>query len=222
MALPSSGQLGLNDIRIELGIPSQAPLSLASASLGLYVPINQNSILKPNATAPFAISEWYGYNHTTTATPTPTPTRTLTPTQTLTATNTPTLTATNTPTRTATPTLTATNTPTRTPTPTPSSIPLTSTLGYTYYSYGNGYSYVYYNASSTYHYSTFTSALIDLIPAAQTIAGQAVDFDGFGAAVYLFINNAFVTYEFDSYSAYIEQETSGGNDYYFELYTGAV
>jgi hypothetical protein len=115
-------------------------------------------------------------------------------------------------------------TPTRTPsvTPSPSPIVLGSTLGYTYYSYGNGYSYVYYNASSNYHYSTFTSDLIDLIPAAQTIAGQAVDFDGFGAAVYLFINNAYITSVFDSYSAYIEQETSGGNDYYFELYTTAV
>ena len=40
MTLPLSGSLSLNDIRIELGIPAQAPLTLASASLGLYVPIN--------------------------------------------------------------------------------------------------------------------------------------------------------------------------------------
>ena len=64
MALPSSGSLGLNSIKTELGIPSQAPFTLASASLGYYVAINQSSPSKPNSTAPHAISEWYGYNHT--------------------------------------------------------------------------------------------------------------------------------------------------------------
>ena len=52
MTLPLSGSLGLNDIRVELGIPSQTPLSLASASLGQYVPINYNSQYYPNATPP--------------------------------------------------------------------------------------------------------------------------------------------------------------------------
>jgi len=63
MALPSSGTLGMNQIRVELGIPSQAPFSLDTAENGGYVPINQCSPSKPNPSNPAAISEWYGYNH---------------------------------------------------------------------------------------------------------------------------------------------------------------
>ena len=73
MALPLSGSLGMNDIRNELGIPAQAPFTLASASLGEYVPINYNGLYYPNATPPYAISEWYGYNHLASATPSVTP-----------------------------------------------------------------------------------------------------------------------------------------------------
>lgn len=64
MALPSSGQISFNDLRTELGIPSQTSFSITSAATGGYVAINQNSPSKPNSTAPHAISEWYGYNHT--------------------------------------------------------------------------------------------------------------------------------------------------------------
>lgn len=64
MALPLSGTVSMNDIRIELGIPTQSPFSLTSASTGSYVAINQCSTYKPNASAPYAISEWYGYCHT--------------------------------------------------------------------------------------------------------------------------------------------------------------
>ena len=65
MALPNSGQISFSNLRTELGIPSQAPFSITSAATGVYVTINQNSPSKPNSTAPHAISEWYGYNHTT-------------------------------------------------------------------------------------------------------------------------------------------------------------
>jgi hypothetical protein len=63
MTLPSSGQISFNDIRIELGIPTQAPFSLESASKGLYVAINTNSPSYPDGTAPYNLSDWYSYNH---------------------------------------------------------------------------------------------------------------------------------------------------------------
>ena len=64
MALPSSGTLGMNQIRVELGIPSQAPFSLDTAENGGYVPINQCSPSRPSFGNPASISEWYSYNHT--------------------------------------------------------------------------------------------------------------------------------------------------------------
>lgn len=64
MALPSSGTLGMNQIRVELGIPSQAPFSLDTAENGGYVAINQCSNSQPSPSNPAKISEWYGYNHT--------------------------------------------------------------------------------------------------------------------------------------------------------------
>lgn len=65
MALPSSGQLSMNDIRTELGIPSQSPFSLDTAINGGYVALNECSAAKPNPATPQAISEWYSYNHAT-------------------------------------------------------------------------------------------------------------------------------------------------------------
>lgn len=64
MALPSSGTLGMNQIRVELGIPSQAPFSLDTAENEGYVALNQCSPSRPLSTNPAKISEWYGYNHT--------------------------------------------------------------------------------------------------------------------------------------------------------------
>jgi hypothetical protein len=63
MTLPASGQISFNDLRVELGISSQAPFSITSASTGLYVAINTNSPDRPNSSTPHAISEWYSYNH---------------------------------------------------------------------------------------------------------------------------------------------------------------
>jgi hypothetical protein len=64
MTLTGSGQISFNDLRVELGISSQSPFSITSASTGLYVAINTSSPSYPNSSAPHAISEWYSYNHT--------------------------------------------------------------------------------------------------------------------------------------------------------------
>lgn len=66
MALPPSGTLSMNDIRVELGISTQSPFSLADASTGVYVAINTCSQYRPNGVSPYAISEWYSYCHTCT------------------------------------------------------------------------------------------------------------------------------------------------------------
>jgi len=68
MVLPSApNQISFNDIRIELNVPSQSPVSLNSASLGFYGAIQQCQNPFPTPTDPDAISEWYGYNHSATA-----------------------------------------------------------------------------------------------------------------------------------------------------------
>ena len=64
MALPSSGPLSLNDIRIEQNQSTKSPYSLIDASTGAagYSIINQDSFFKPNSTPPYSISEWRGYS----------------------------------------------------------------------------------------------------------------------------------------------------------------
>lgn len=64
MALPSSGQISMNDIRIELGVPTQTPFGLNEARSGTYGAINPCSTYKPPATGQISLSDWYGYNHT--------------------------------------------------------------------------------------------------------------------------------------------------------------
>ena len=64
MALPTSGQISLNDIRIELGIPSQSPFELKDAIDGVYVSLNTGSTLKPTDAGDYKITNWYGYCHT--------------------------------------------------------------------------------------------------------------------------------------------------------------
>lgn len=64
MALPLSGPLSLNDIRIEQNKSTKAPYSLIDASTSAtgYSIVNQDSFFKPNSTPPYSISEWYGYS----------------------------------------------------------------------------------------------------------------------------------------------------------------
>ena len=63
MTLPASGPLSLDDINVELGRSPNALISLFSATTGVYAAINTCSIPFPDGTAPYAISDWYGYNH---------------------------------------------------------------------------------------------------------------------------------------------------------------
>lgn len=63
MALPTSGQLSMNDINRELNRTGTAFISLDNAESGTYGSINTNSSSRPNNARPAAISEWYGYNH---------------------------------------------------------------------------------------------------------------------------------------------------------------
>ncbi len=65
MALPASGPLSFNDIRVELGISSQSPFSIATAVTDGYDPgtvDRQFATTFPNSTTPHAVSEWYSYN----------------------------------------------------------------------------------------------------------------------------------------------------------------
>lgn len=68
MTLPASGSISFNDIRIELGVPSQAPFSLDTAENGGYGAINRCSSPSPVASNPASINEWYSYNHGATST----------------------------------------------------------------------------------------------------------------------------------------------------------
>lgn len=64
MALPLSGPLSLNDIRIEQNQSTKSPYSLINASVGAagYSIINQDSPIPPLSTSPYSISEWRGYS----------------------------------------------------------------------------------------------------------------------------------------------------------------
>ena len=64
MALPASGQISMDDIRIELGVPSQSPFGINEARLGTYVTINQFSASKPPSSGQVSLSSWYSYSQT--------------------------------------------------------------------------------------------------------------------------------------------------------------
>lgn len=61
MAITSSGQIKFSDLRTELN--QSGAFSITTAAEGGYEAINTNSASTPNADAPHAISEWYGYDH---------------------------------------------------------------------------------------------------------------------------------------------------------------
>lgn len=101
--------------------------------------------------------------------------------------------------------------------------PPASTLSYEVYAYLDGYGVMYYNGYNQYHYSSFNSTLINLDPPAnQYLKATAVDSNGYGANVNLFINDAYVTSAVDSYSAYLDLYTSVGNEYRFEIFFGGA
>jgi hypothetical protein len=63
MTLPLSGSLEASDINVELGRSATATFSIKDAATGVYGAINTCSPYYPNASAPHAYSEWYGYDH---------------------------------------------------------------------------------------------------------------------------------------------------------------
>tara|TARA_R110000868_G_scaffold5322_1_gene32546 strand:- start:707 stop:985 length:279 start_codon:yes stop_codon:yes gene_type:complete len=64
MALSSSGQISMDDIRIELGVPTQSPFGLNEARNGTYVAINACSTYKPPSSGQVSLASWYGYSQT--------------------------------------------------------------------------------------------------------------------------------------------------------------
>ena len=61
MALPSSGQISMNDIRVELGVPSQSPFDMNVARQGGYVQLNYFSPTQPPYSGQVSLADWYSY-----------------------------------------------------------------------------------------------------------------------------------------------------------------
>jgi hypothetical protein len=63
MALPSSGQISVDDIRTELDVSGEVNVNFAGLAEGSFGTINTNSSSTPNDEAPHSLSEWYSYDH---------------------------------------------------------------------------------------------------------------------------------------------------------------
>jgi hypothetical protein len=63
MALPSSGTINVAEILTEGGVSPSETASLKGLAQGAYFDINTNSPSYPSSTPPFAMSDWYGYDH---------------------------------------------------------------------------------------------------------------------------------------------------------------
>jgi len=61
MALPSSGTISMNDIRVELGISTQAPFNIDTARKGGYVALNPYSPTTPPYNGTVSLASWYSY-----------------------------------------------------------------------------------------------------------------------------------------------------------------
>lgn len=64
--LQTSGPIGLSDINNQFERAWNAEISLRLAETGYYAAINTNSPMRPGASTPAALSEWYGYYHAAT------------------------------------------------------------------------------------------------------------------------------------------------------------
>ena len=62
MALPASGVISMDDIRVELGVPTQSPFGLNEARSGTYVALNQNSPTLPPSSGTVSLADWYSYD----------------------------------------------------------------------------------------------------------------------------------------------------------------
>ena len=67
MALPASGTISIDAIRIELGVPSATGLTMSGLPNGSPVAINIWSASRPSTSAPYSLSQWYSYNHSAAA-----------------------------------------------------------------------------------------------------------------------------------------------------------
>lgn len=63
MALPSSGTISVAEILTEGQVSSSETASLKGLAQGALFTINTNSPSYPSSTPPFAMSDWYGYDH---------------------------------------------------------------------------------------------------------------------------------------------------------------
>ena len=63
MALPSSGTISVSDILEEGQVDPSETASLKGLAQGALFTINTNSPSYPSSTGPFAMSDWYGYDH---------------------------------------------------------------------------------------------------------------------------------------------------------------
>ena len=63
MALPSSGTISVADILTEGQVSPTETASLEGLAQGALFTINTNSPSYPSSTGPFAMSDWYGYDH---------------------------------------------------------------------------------------------------------------------------------------------------------------
>ncbi|TVQ98315.1 MAG: hypothetical protein EA398_13520 [Deltaproteobacteria bacterium] len=68
MALQASGPISIGDINEEKGDSRTTQASLQGLAT---TDVNQDSPVVPSSTAPFALSDWYGYDHTFTPVVTP-------------------------------------------------------------------------------------------------------------------------------------------------------
>jgi hypothetical protein len=64
MALPASGQISMDDIRVELGVPTESPFGINEARLGTYQALNQFSPTLPPSSGQVSLSDWYSYSQT--------------------------------------------------------------------------------------------------------------------------------------------------------------
>ena len=62
MALPTTGTISMSQINGALNRAFNASIGLRQSQIGNYGSINQNSALRPNGVAPFAMSKFRGYD----------------------------------------------------------------------------------------------------------------------------------------------------------------
>jgi len=67
MALSETGPISFNDLNLEVRGVSNEEISLALVSSGAYIPINENSLIKPDGIAPHSMSEFRGYDQSASA-----------------------------------------------------------------------------------------------------------------------------------------------------------